>query len=193
LILNVVLAKVNVVRTRYDTYDCTGRVAASRYFRNIWGSCPRYLKGLKDECRKEGGEDCDKIALSTCMIERAEEFGTTYQSVMYTCTDICIKVRNWGVRRAERVCEGSNSLRGRNHGVTTCDPRYQKKLEMSLANKLYNRCLSRCVYDYEALMANEQVAYYYSGKEDCYKYVTEGRCFKKYEKAIRRAKKLCID
>jgi len=100
----------------------------------------------------------------------------------------CNEKRVWTEQIALTNCDES-SMR---FGVKTCKSSYQNKLEMSLANQLYGRCGSSCVYDYDSIIADRKVAFAYHKRRKCYTYVTEGSCFKKkMNKIIKRAKKLC--
>jgi len=78
-------------------------------------------------------------------------------------------------------------------GISACRSSYQQRLDLSLANQLYGDCRSRCVYDYQSMIADEKGAFLYRKRAKCYKYVKKGGCFKleKYVEVIKRAKKLC--
>jgi hypothetical protein len=78
-------------------------------------------------------------------------------------------------------------------GICACRSSYQQRLDLSLANQLYGDCRSRCVYDYQSMIADEKGAFLYRKRAKCYKYVKKGGCFKleKYVEVIKRAKKLC--
>jgi len=104
----------------------------------------------------------------------------------------CIKKLTWTKGTAGINCPGR--FRSKIFDIKACISSYQKNLEVSLANKLYGGCRSRCVYDYKTIIAGRKGAFLYKRRKNCYKYVTKGRCFrkkKKYRKAKRRAKNLC--
>jgi len=103
----------------------------------------------------------------------------------------CIKKLTWTKGTAGINCPAR--FRSKLFDIKACISSYQKNLEVSLANKLYGGCGSRCVYDYKTIIAGSEGAFLYRRRKKCYKYVTKGGCFrmKKYRKAKRRAKKLC--
>jgi len=103
---------------------------------------------------------------------------------------LCYEKRLWTKRTALKNCR-KTSMR---FGVKTCNSSYQQRLEVSLANKLYERCGSSCVYDYDSIIADRKVAFKYEKRKKCYTHVTDGSCFKKkktYGSVIKRAIKLC--
>jgi len=105
--------------------------------------------------------------------------------------EVCDAVREWTKETADSNCVAS-SFPSKNFGIRACKSRFQMKLEMNLANKLYTSCGSRCVYDYNSLMANGKEAFLYRRGKKCYKRVTKGGCFKmSYGVVMGRAKKLC--
>lgn len=166
------------------------RCKSNILFYGLKGTCSDYLKGLRAKCQKEDGKGCDNIAFDTCIRERHEEFGDRYYSLKYTCNEACDEVHEWNTRRANQNCDVSSF--SKKYGITACKSRYQKRLEMSLANRLYTNCRSRCVYDYKSMMANAKGAFLYRRVKKCYKYVKKGGCFKRdYGKAMERAKELC--
>jgi len=68
-------------------------------------------------------------------------------------------------------------------GIKACNSSRQKRLEVSVANQMYEYC--KCVYDYD----NIDRAFIYRGRGKCYRYVrnAKGKCFKgkKYWKAMK--------
>jgi len=103
----------------------------------------------------------------------------------------CDAVREWTKEEADSNCIAT-SFPSKSFGIEACKARYQKRLEMSLANKLYSSCGSRCVYDYKSIMDNGIGAFLYRRVANCYKFVTRGGCFKlKYGQVMGRAKMLC--
>jgi len=68
-------------------------------------------------------------------------------------------------------------------GIKACNSSRQKRLEVSVANQMYEYC--KCVYDYD----NIDRAFIYRGRRKCYRYVrnAKGKCFKgkKYWKALK--------
>jgi len=105
----------------------------------------------------------------------------------------CIEKREWTKDVALINCPKDIS---KIFGVNSCRLRYQKRLDLSLANRLYKNCRSKCVYDYSSIIRGDRAAYKYSRRRDCYVRKTKGTCFSErfrsaYEIAKERAKKLC--
>jgi len=78
----------------------------------------------------------------------------------------------WTKKVARTNCP--SKISSKTFGIKACKPRFQKKLEVSLANMLYETCQSVCVYDYDNLKS----AFFYKQSKGCYKYVKKGQCFK---------------
>ena len=120
---------------------------------------------------------------------------TTSPSVLLTTapTRTCNEKQIWTKKIALENCPAKISYK--TFGVKACKSSYQERLVSSLANKLYRACRSRCVYDYETIIAGGLGAFRYKLRAECYRYVTKGRCFEKkkkqYKAALKRAKELC--
>lgn len=108
-------------------------------------------------------------------------------------TRSCNEKQIWTKKIALDNCPAKNYYK--TFGVKSCKSSYQERLVFSLANKLYKACKSRCVYDYDTIIAGGKGAFRYKRRAGCYRYVTKGRCFKKkkkqYKAALKRAKELC--
>ena len=103
----------------------------------------------------------------------------------------CIEKKTWTEEVAGNNCPAESTYRV--FGIEACDPSYQERLEVSLANQLYKNCKSKCVYDYDTILADAKAAFKYKERKKCYKYVTRGVCLRKnrYDTAVERAKTLC--
>jgi len=104
----------------------------------------------------------------------------------------CNKKLRWTRKIARKNCP--TMISNKIFGVKACKSSYQHRLDLSLANRLYVSCKSKCVYDYNTIIAGRKGAFRYRRCSKCYKYVTRGRCFrmkKKYGAAMKRANKLC--
>jgi len=108
-------------------------------------------------------------------------------------TRSCNEKQIWTKKIALDNCPAKNYYK--TFGVYACRSSYQERLVLSLANKLYKVCRSRCVYDYDTIIAGGLGAFRYKRRLKCYRYVTKGRCFtkkkKQYKAALKRAKELC--
>jgi len=71
-------------------------------------------------------------------------------------------------------------------GLKACESSHQQKLDLSLANEMYENCKSLCVFDYDKTIAKRKAAFQYRKNRKCYDYVKAGQCFKgkKYSKAL---------
>jgi len=71
-------------------------------------------------------------------------------------------------------------------GLKACESSHQQRLDVSLANEMYQNCRSKCVYDYDKTIANRKAGFVYIKNRKCYDYVKDGTCFKgkKYSKAL---------
>jgi hypothetical protein len=104
----------------------------------------------------------------------------------------CLEKQIWTRKIALENCPAK--ICHKTFGVKACKSSYQKRLVLSLANKLYRYCRSKCVYDYDTIIAGGNGAFRYTRRAGCYSYVTKGRCVKrkkKYEAIVKRAKELC--
>jgi len=102
----------------------------------------------------------------------------------------CKATRTWTQKTAMENCSPGSLIA---FGVLACDTSHQSMLEVSIANKLFGKCNSRCVHAYDRIVDGEAGGFLYNRKKKCFKYTTEGRCFKA-KRLIRftaRAKKLC--
>jgi len=90
----------------------------------------------------------------------------------------------WTRQLAAKNCPASSNKR---FPVKACKKSFQKRLQESLANELYEGCESNCVYDYK-MMAKGKGAFQYKQVEKCYVYAKKGECFKKkkYGEAMRQ-------
>merc|ERR1719357_602631 len=109
-------------------------------------------------------------------------------------TRSCIEKSKWTRETATDNCPARFS--SKSFGSRACRSSHQYRLQVSLANRLYGSCRSKCVYDYKNIIANDKRAFLYNKRRKCYRYVRKGRCFKKksrraMRRAKRRAKKLC--
>merc|ERR1719320_672601 len=111
------------------------------------------------------------------------------QTVRYTCTvsptqspTDCMPVYVWNQARSEELCPTAVTA-NKTYGVQACDGTYQTFLEASLAARMYSKCTSWCVYDYDMILLTVV-----SGKDgyggwiwrdglSCWKWVTDSQCF----------------
>jgi len=115
-------------------------------------------------------------------------------------------IYEWTEERAEELCPSTMDYfaASKSYEVQVCDDANsvtkQASLEVSLANKFYQKCSSWCVYDFDTLVNNIQTSSLnYGGfmwKDTCYKWVTGFQCFSThFNQAIEvfvRAQDLCI-
>jgi len=112
-----------------------------------------------------------------------------------TLRPTCVYRRTWTEQTAKENCD-ADRYPNKKFGVRSCKSRYQKSLEFTLANKLYGNCGSKCVFHFEMLLANHNGGFLYNRRKGCYKYVTQGGCFKRnsaiaWRRIRKKAQKLC--
>lgn len=108
-----------------------------------------------------------------------------------TISPTCKATRMWTQKTAIKNC--SPDIPNFAFGVMACESSYQTMLEVSLANKLFTKCSSRCVYAYDRVVDGDVGGFVYSKTRKCYKYKTKGGCFKgkRLKRFTAKAKKLC--
>jgi len=91
----------------------------------------------------------------------------------------------WTTEVAAENCPASFS--SKRFPVKACKKSFQKRLEVSMANELYDGCESKCVYDYK-MMAKGKGAFLYKERKKCYVHTRKGECFKRktYGEAMRQ-------
>jgi len=109
-----------------------------------------------------------------------------------TAAPTCIEKQTWTKEVAKNNCAAKYKLRKFNR-VKACDSNLQGRLEMSVANQLYRKCKSQCVYDYDTILTDAKAAFRYRKRKKCYKFYTKGNCLRKrgIAKVVERAKLLC--
>jgi len=109
-----------------------------------------------------------------------------------TAAPTCIEKQIWTEEVAKNNCAAKHKLR-KFDKVKACDSNLQGRLEMSVANQLYKKCKSECVYDYDTILTDDKAAFRYRKRKKCYKLFTKGACLRKkrFAKVVERAKLLC--
>jgi hypothetical protein len=81
---SVGLALIETVKLWY--YDSSCSVQASDEAISVGGAtCDQFLTNVKNDCEDEGHDDCDEIAINTCLANF--DFVTDYDNVIYQCTE----------------------------------------------------------------------------------------------------------
>jgi len=90
----------------------------------------------------------------------------------------CVDYALWSKEVADDTCsEGTWGSTNRGfESMLACDLKYQLKLEESQANKMFAKCSSWCIYDFQSVRDNEKGGYIWQ-KDGCWKFVTKYHCF----------------
>jgi cell division septation protein DedD len=108
----------------------------------------------------------------------------------HVSTPTCKATSTWTYDTANENCDDKE--KGKMFGVKACKSSYQDKLEFSLANQLFFKCKSKCVYDYNSLINDDNGGFVYT-KRKCHRFVASGGCFKRKKKRqIRKIKKRAL-
>jgi len=133
------------------------------------------------------------------------------EAVKVTCTSeptlaptSCMPYYTWDADRAVEVCSGSPTA-DKSFGIQVCtdaaSATKQTDLEISLANQLFTKCDSWCVYSYDVILSNtiqgfsDHGAYIWRNTDQCWKWVNSGICFDKhyaeFDEASARLENMC--
>jgi hypothetical protein len=112
---------------------------------------------------------------------------------------LCYKEYEWTEDRANQLCTATRygPANKSYSGAVTCSGEggRETQLKKSLANKLYTSCSSWCIYDWYTLMDDKNAlgGYMWNHKDDCYRWITDGVCFKRFSSEHQAARKYVLE